>query len=188
MAELRGWAPIAGLQIEYSLVERTPDRELLPMAEGLGMGVALWSPLGGGFLTGKYRRGEEGRLQRLGRLAHGETTAQMTEILDTVLTIAEKHGVAPGQVAIAWLRHRAARSSTSLIPILGANNLTQLDNNLGALQVTLTEEQVEQLDRVSAVPLGFPHEALGPDMYGLRIAAASPSFSHRVAHRRRECP
>ena len=74
MAELRGWAPIAGLQIEYSLVERTPDRELLPMAEGLGMGVALWSPLGGGFLTGKYRRGEEGRLQRLGRLVHGETT------------------------------------------------------------------------------------------------------------------
>jgi aryl-alcohol dehydrogenase-like predicted oxidoreductase len=171
LAELRGWAPIAALQIEYSLVERTPDRELLPMAEGLGLGVALWSPLGGGFLTGKYRRGEEGRLQRLGRLVHGETTEQKTQVLDTVQAIAEELGIAPGQVAIAWLRHRAARSTTSLIPILGANNLAQLDSNLGALQVTLTDKQAQRLDRVSAVPLGFPHEALAPEVYGLRIAA-----------------
>ena len=176
LAELRGWAPIVGLQIEYSLVERTPDRELLPMAEGLGMGVALWSPLGGGFLTGKYRRGEEGRLQRLGMLVHGDTTEQKKQVLDTVLALAEELGVEPGQVAIAWLRHRAARSSTALIPILGANNLAQLESNLGALQVTLSDEQVQRLDRVSAVPLGFPHEALGPEVYGLRIAAGKPEL------------
>src|SRR5262245_35474032 len=111
-----------GCRSSTALVERTPDRELLPMAEGLGMGVALWSPLGGGFLTGKYRRGEEGRLQRMGRLVQGETTEQKTQVLDTVLAMAEELGVEPGQVAIAWLRHRAARSSTALIPILGANN------------------------------------------------------------------
>ena len=176
LAELRGWAPIVGLQIEYSLVERTPDRELLPMAEGLGMGAALWSPLGGGFLTGKYRRGEEGRLQRLGRLVHGDTTEQKKQILDTVLAVAEELGVEPGQVAIAWLRHRAARSSTALIPILGANNLAQLESNLGALQVTLSDEQAQRLDRVSAVPLGFPHEALSAEGYGLRIAAGKPEL------------
>ena len=171
LAELRGWAPIAGLQLEYSLVERTSDRELLPLAEGLGMGVALWSPLGGGFLTGKYRRGEEGRLQRLGRLVHGDTTEQKRQVLDTVVEVAHEIGAEPGQVAIAWLRYRAARSSTALIPILGANNLAQLESNLGALGLELTTAQAERLDRISAVPLGFPHEAIGPDGYGLRIAA-----------------
>jgi aryl-alcohol dehydrogenase-like predicted oxidoreductase len=139
------------------------------MAEGLGMGAALWSPLGGGYLTGKYRRGEEGRLQRLGMLVHGDTTEQKKQVLDTVLAVAEELGVEPGQVAIAWLRHRAARSSTALIPILGANNLAQLESNLGALQVALSDEQAQRLDRVSAVPLGFPHEAL--ELYALRIAA-----------------
>ena len=171
LAELRGWAPIAGLQLEYSLVERTSDRELLPLAEGLGMGVALWSPLGGGFLTGKYRRGEEGRMQRLGRLVHGDTTEQKRQVLDTVVEVAHEIGAEPGQVAIAWLRYRAARSSTALIPILGANNLAQLESNLGALGLELTPAQAERLDRISAVPLGFPHEAIGPDGYGLRIAA-----------------
>jgi aryl-alcohol dehydrogenase-like predicted oxidoreductase len=146
------------------------------MAEGLGLGVALWSPLGGGFLTGEYRRGEEGRLQRMGRLVHGETTEQKTKVLDTVLAVAEELGVAPGLVAIAWLRHRAARSTTSLIPLIGANNLAQLDSNLAALEVRLTDKQVERLDRVSAVPLGFSHEALGPFVYGLRIAAGKPEL------------
>ncbi len=188
MAELRGWIPIAGLQLEYSLVERTPDRELLPMAEGLGMGAALWSPLGGGFLTGKYRRGEVGRLQRMGVLVHGDTTAQKTQILDTVLAVAEELGVEPGQVAIAWLRHRAARSSTSLIPILGANNLAQLESNLGALQVDLSDEQAQRLDRVSAVPLGFPHEALSAEGYGLRIAGGKPSCWRHAARQPRDAP
>lgn len=171
LAELRGWVPIAGLQLEYSLVERTSDRELLPLAEGLGLGAALWSPLGGGFLTGKYRRGEQGRLQRMGILVHGDTTEQNIRVLDAVLAIAGQLGAEPGQVAIAWLRHRAAHSSTSLIPILGANNLRQLESNLGALDVLLTDEQAERLDQVSAVPLGFPHETLSAEGYGLRIAA-----------------
>ena len=176
LAELRGWAPIAGLQIEYSLVERTPDRELLPMAEGLGMGVALWSPLGGGFLTGKYRRGEEGRLQRLGMLVHGDTNEQKKQTLDKVLAVAEEIGAQPGQVAIAWLRWRAARSSTALIPILGANTLTQLDSNLGALQVELSDEQAQRLEQVSAVPRGFPYETLSAQGFGLRIAGGRPEL------------
>ena len=160
LAELRGWARIAGIQVEYSLVERTPDRELLPMAEALGLGAALWSPLGGGFLTGKYRASDEGRLKRLGMLVHTETTSRETAVLDAVLTVAGKADVSPAHVAIAWLLHRAARSATSVIPILGPRTLEQLDATLGALDVTLSQEQVAHLDAASAVPLGVPHEFL----------------------------
>jgi aryl-alcohol dehydrogenase-like predicted oxidoreductase len=160
LAELRGWARIAGIQVEYSLAERTPDRELLPMAEALGLGGALWSPLGGGFLTGKYRTSDEGRLKRLGMLVHTEKTSRETAILDEVLAVAGKLDVPPAHVAIAWLRHKAARSATSLIPILGPRTLEQLDATLGALDVTLSQEQVARLDAVSAIPLGVPHEFL----------------------------
>ncbi len=160
LAELRGWAPIAGIQVEYSLAERTPDRELLPMAEALGLAAALWSPLGGGFLTGKYRSSDEGRLKQLGMLVHTEKTPRETAILDAVLAVAGKVDVSPTHVAIAWLLHKAARSATSLIPILGPRTLEQLDGTLGALDVTLSQEQVARLDAASAIPLGVPHEFL----------------------------
>jgi aryl-alcohol dehydrogenase-like predicted oxidoreductase len=170
LAELRDAAPIVGLQIEYSLAERTPDRELLPMAEALGLGVALWSPLGGGLLTGKYRRGETGRLDRMTVLVQNETTPQRTEILDTVIAIAKELGVTPAEVSIAWLLRRARRSSTAIIPMLGANTRAQLDTNLGAVAVQLSDDQVQLLDRVSAIPLGFPYEVLAPAAFGTRIA------------------
>jgi aryl-alcohol dehydrogenase-like predicted oxidoreductase len=157
LAEWRGWVPITGIQIEYSLVERTPDRELLPMAEALGLGAALWSPLGGGFLTGKYRAREEGRLQRLGTLIHSEKTARETTILDTVLAVADEIHISPSHVAVAWLLHEAARSTTSLIPILGPRTREQLGATLGALDVTLTPEQIARLDAASEIPLGVPH-------------------------------
>jgi aryl-alcohol dehydrogenase-like predicted oxidoreductase len=170
LADLRGWAPLAGIQMEYSLVERTPDRELLPMAEALGLGTTLWSPLGGGFLSGKYRRGEDGRQQKLGILVHGETDAQKTAVLDAVLAIAEETGATPSQIAIAWLRAKAATSSTALIPILGPRTMAQLDDALGALAVTLSAEQVRRLDEVSAVALGFPHQMLASDRSRGRVA------------------
>ncbi len=160
LAELRGWVPIAGVQIEYSLAERTPDRELLPMAEALGLGGALWSPLGGGFLTGKYRSSDEGRLKRLGRLIHTEKTSRETAILDAVLAVAGEAGVSPTHVAIAWLLHKAAQSTTSLIPILGSRTRVQLDATLGAVDLTLSQEQIARLDAASAIPLGVPHELL----------------------------
>jgi aryl-alcohol dehydrogenase-like predicted oxidoreductase len=161
LAELRGWAPIAGIQIEYSLAQRTADRELLPMAEALGLGAALWSPLGGGFLTGKYRSSDEGRLNsRLGVLVHTEKTTRETAILDTVLAVAREAGASPTEVAIAWLLHKARRSTTTLIPILGSRTREQLDATLGAVDVTLSEEQIARLDAASAVPLGTPHEQI----------------------------
>lgn len=168
LADLRGWAPFVGIQIEYSLAERTPERELLPMAEALGLGATLWSPLGGGFLTGKYRSSDEGRLTRLGVLIHAEKTARETAILDAVLAIAAELGASATHVAIAWLRHKAAQSTTSLIPILGPRTREQLDGTLGALNVTLAPEQVARLDAASAIPLGVPHEML--NNYAQRIA------------------
>jgi aryl-alcohol dehydrogenase-like predicted oxidoreductase len=140
LADLKNWAPVAGIQIEYSLVERTADRELLPMAESLGLGAALWSPLGGGLLTGKYRRSDEGRLTDLKAVIHTESTQQKTAVVDTVLAVAEESGATPAQVSVAWVRERAAQASTSFVPIIGPRNLTQLDDYLSALDVQLTPE------------------------------------------------
>jgi aryl-alcohol dehydrogenase-like predicted oxidoreductase len=167
VAELRGWSPLAGIQVEYSLVERTADRELLPMAEALGLAAVLWSPLGGGFLTGKYRSSNEGRLTGLGMLIHTEKTQRETAVLDAVLAVADEADATPTQVAIAWLLHKAARSSTSLIPILGPRTRAQLDATLGALEVSLSPEQLQRLDAASAIPLGVPHEILDNTRAGL---------------------
>jgi aryl-alcohol dehydrogenase-like predicted oxidoreductase len=175
LAELRGWAPIAGIQIEYSLAERTADRELLPMAEALGLGVALWSPLGGGFLTGKYRSSAEGRINsRLAVLVHTEKSTRETAILDAVLAVAKEVGASPTEVAIAWLLHKAARSTTSLIPILGSRTHEQLDATLGALEVKLSSDQIARLDAASAIPLGTPYEQINGS--AARIAGGKPEL------------
>jgi aryl-alcohol dehydrogenase-like predicted oxidoreductase len=165
LAELRGWVPIAALQIEYSLVERTPDRELLPMAAAFGLATIAWSPLGGGVLTGKYRKGETGRQTGMGgRLFHAEDSAQRTAILDTLEAVAKETGSNAGRVAIAWVGAKGA------IPIIGPRTRAQLDDNLAAVDVSLTRDQVRRLDEVSAVPLGFPHDMLSTPAYQERMA------------------
>lgn len=164
MAELRGWAPVTGLQVEYSLVERTSERELLPMAEGLGLGVTLWSPLGGGLLTGKQRRGEQGRHDAGGGPVRTEGERE-AGVLDAVEAITADTGATAGQVAIAWIRSKAATSTTALVPILGARTIEQLDDNLGALELLLDADQLARLHEVSKMPLGFPHEMLGADQF-----------------------
>lgn len=158
IAELRGWAPIIAIQAEYSLVERTAERDLLPMAEALGLGVALWSPLGGGLLTGKYRVDSRGRLTDWKRAVHVEDTEQKTAVVDAVLAVAADVGAPPARVAMAWLRHRAGRSATTYVPVIGPRDTAQLEDYLAALDLVLSEEQVTRLDEVSAVPLGVPHE------------------------------
>jgi aryl-alcohol dehydrogenase-like predicted oxidoreductase len=157
-ADLRGWAPLAGIQVEYSLVERTADRELLPMAEALGLGVALWSPLGGGLLTGKYRGGASGRLEDWGRLVHTEDSAQKTAVVDVLLDVAREAGVTPSQVAVAWQLSLAQQSATTLVPVIGPRNVAQLEDYLSALDISLSADQLARLGGVSAVPLGNPHE------------------------------
>ncbi|MEU9115098.1 aldo/keto reductase [Streptomyces sp. NPDC048483] len=154
LAELRGWTSFAGSQLRYNLLERTPERELLPQAHAFDQAVLAWSPLAGGKLTGKYRRGETGRLGNGdgdGRADHREEAT-----LTAVLEIAEKGGWSPAQVALAWLRGRPG----TLIPIIGATKESQLADNLAALDVELDADALARLDAVSAVPLGFPHDFL----------------------------
>jgi aryl-alcohol dehydrogenase-like predicted oxidoreductase len=170
LAELRGWSPVAALQIEYSLVERTPERELLPMAAAFGLGTVGWSPLGGGLLTGKYRRGETGRAQGLGRVIHSETDARKTAVVDAVLAIAAEIGSTPGQVAIAWVLDKG------ILPIIGPRTPEQLADNLAAAELALTPDHVRRLDAASAVPPGFPHEMLAEPGVRTRLAGGEPGL------------
>jgi aryl-alcohol dehydrogenase-like predicted oxidoreductase len=159
LAEMRGWVPIAGIQVEYSLAERTAERELLPMAEALGLGAALWSPLGGGFLTGKYRLGDQGRINSLlARLVHTENTERERATLNIIIAIAKEVDRSPTEVAIAWMLHKARLSTTALIPILGPRTYEQLAGSLGALEVNLSQEQIGRLDETSQIAFGTPHE------------------------------
>ncbi|MEH0933018.1 aldo/keto reductase [Micromonospora sp. CPCC 205558] len=155
-ADLRGLAPLVGIQTEYSLAERSAERELLPMAHAHGLGVVLYSPLAGGLLTGKYRRGEQGRLTARGDTV--ESTAQRTAIVDAVLMIADELGVSAVQVSLAWLRRRAALAPTAMIPIVGPRTQTHLEEYLKSLQVELSDQHYRHLDEVSAIRPGTPHE------------------------------
>jgi aryl-alcohol dehydrogenase-like predicted oxidoreductase len=176
LAELRGWAPVVAQQIEYSLVQRTPDRDLLPMAAAHGLATVAWSPLGGGVLTGKYRKGETGRQTDFGRLFHAEDSAQKTAILDVVESVAAETSSNPGHVAIAWVRARGA------LPIIGPRNRAQLDDNLLAGELELSREQIDRLDAASAIPLGFPHDMLAEPSLQNRIAGGKLDLLDRPAH------
>lgn len=155
IAELRGSIPIAGLQVEHSLVERTTEQDLLPMAKALGLGVVAWSPLGGGMLTGKYRKGEKGRAEGFGgKVFQAENSAQRTAILDTLIAVADEVGVTPGEIAIAWV---AAKGS---LPIIGPRTVAQLEGNLAATEANLSPEQITRLDEASLLPPVFPYTLL----------------------------
>ena len=126
------------------------------MAEAHGLGVVLYSPLGGGLLTGKYRQGETGRLSALGDAVEG--SAQRTAVVDAVLAIADEISSSAAQVSLAWLRHRAALAPTALIPIVGPRSLVHLEEYLQSLELELGEHHYRHLDEVSAVELGTPHQ------------------------------
>jgi len=155
IAELRGAAPIAGLQFEHSLVVRSSEQELLAAGQSLGLGMVSWSPLGGGLLTGKYRQGEAGRKEGLGgHVFQQENSPQRTAILDTLIEVAKDLEVTPSEVAIAWV------ASKGTLPIIGPRTIEQLNANLAALKVNLSAEQIARLDEVSAIPTAFPYTVL----------------------------
>jgi aryl-alcohol dehydrogenase-like predicted oxidoreductase len=155
LASLRGWTPFLGLQIEYSLVERTPERELLPMAQAMGLGVTPWSPLGQGVLTGKYNQSgalEGARLKQEGALPY--LTERNLKVAAEVVAVAHEAGRSPAQVALRWLLQRPLPT----IPIIGGRKVSQVEDNLKAVEFALSEEQLKRLDQVSRIELGFPHE------------------------------
>jgi aryl-alcohol dehydrogenase-like predicted oxidoreductase len=155
LAELMGWSQFIALQVEYSLLQRTPERELIPMAKHFGMTVTSWAPLGGGALTGKYLRGEKGRIKpesnRLNERSEG--------ITKVVVEIADEVGTSPGNVALQWMR----QLGFSCIPIIGTTKVDQLLDNLKTVDVILSDEQMKRLDEVSAISLGFPGDFFKED-------------------------
>jgi aryl-alcohol dehydrogenase-like predicted oxidoreductase len=167
MAHFRGWNPLIALQIEYSLMQRTVEGELVPMAEELGLGVLPWGPLKGGALSGKYTRANGVKMQGLRGARVGELTEKQYDIIDAVGKIAAECNTDSSTAALAWLKAQPGVSST----IIGARTLEQLDANLKALDLTLTPEQIASLNDVSKPVLNFPADFL----------AYSPSFAHAGA-------
>jgi aryl-alcohol dehydrogenase-like predicted oxidoreductase len=157
LACLRGWSPFVGLQIEYNLVERTVERELIPMAEALNLGVTAWSPLSNGVLTGKYHghgSSESGRMSSDMLKEFMPEEQRTLRIVTAVKTVADETGRSMAQVALAWLRARPA----PVIPIIGARNLSQLQDNLGSFDLSLSADHLKALHEASAVDLGFPYD------------------------------
>ncbi len=157
LARSHGWAPLIALQIEYSLLERTVEGDLIPMAQEFGMGVTPWSPLKGGILTGKYTRTG---VPKEGRGTSEWVTRHLTDrtfgVIDALVAAAKQTGATPAQVALSWVQNRPGVSST----IFGARTMEQLDSNLAALDITLTAEQRAALDEATQPKLNFPHDFL----------------------------
>lgn len=161
LADQYGWAKFIALQIEYSLIERTVERELIPMAKGFGMSVTPWAALGGGILSGKYKK--EGN-EIVGdsdtkRANVIRKTDRNIEIADVVVDIAKKRNVSPAQVALNWVRQQ----DSSMIPIIGARTENQIKDSLVALDFKLDSNELKKLDEISNIDLGFPSEFLERD-------------------------
>jgi aryl-alcohol dehydrogenase-like predicted oxidoreductase len=167
LAQLRGWSHFIGLQIEYSLIERTVERELIPMAKALNLGVTAWAPLSNGVLTGKYhgqgsfeQKGEPGRMSS-DMLKEFMPERQRTDrVVAAVKTVSDEIGRSMAQVALAWLRYRPV----PVIPIIGARKLSQLQDNLASLDLTLSADQLKTLDEASRIELGFQHDMYAREM------------------------
>lgn len=158
LAELKDWSSYVGLQIEYSLIERTPERDLLPMARHFGMSVLAWAPLGGGVLSGKYTRNSESidSLRKAGNEQRGRTSDQNLRIARAIDAIADELGTTSAQVAVAWVKAQGY----GFIPIVGARKPQQIIDSLGGAELELNAEQLGRLDELSRPSLGFPHDFL----------------------------
>lgn len=152
LAQLRGYTPFIGLQIEYSLLERTVEGELVPMALELGLGITPWSPLKGGILTARQTRQNAGTAVSKRPWAPKDLDAKTYDVLDALVAIAKELDTTPARVALAWVQGRPGVAST----IIGARTLQHLEDNLAALDVELTPEQVAKLDALTTPTLNFP--------------------------------
>ncbi|MEE6258149.1 aldo/keto reductase [Plantactinospora sonchi] len=154
IARFRGWAGIAALQLEYSLLERTSEGELIPMAQAMGMGVLPWSPLRSGFLSGKYSSTTTGAVDTTRGDIVGTPRPEDYPVIDAVNEVAAELGVSSAAVALAWVQGRPGITST----LIGARRMSQFEANLTALELTLGDDHRQRLDEVSAPRLNFPAE------------------------------
>ncbi len=149
-----GWAPFTHGQLMYSLIGRDIESEFFPLAAHYGLGITAWSPLAGGFLSGKYTRDNPGDVDD--RLTGYEGIPIDKDkgfvLIDRLRDIAASHGATVAQVALSWLLHREPVSSI----LLGASKMHQLEDNLGAVNVALTPDEVKELDRMTRQPRAYP--------------------------------
>ena len=172
-ARFHGWAPLIALQIEYSLLERTVEGELIPMAQEMGLGVTPWGPLRAGALSGKYSRHNmtavsKGRAASIAR----NMNEHAYKVIDVLQSIAGRRGTTPARVALSWVRSRPGVAA----PIIGARTLEQLKDNLAALDVTLESADMAELNAASTPTVNFPIEFLK--------AATAQSYSGLTVHAR----
>jgi aryl-alcohol dehydrogenase-like predicted oxidoreductase len=181
IADWKGWTPFVGLQLKYNLIERTIEREFIPMAKALNLAITCWSPLEGGILTGKYRGKAHSEMEgtRYGQFAPESLDRFASErpdrIVDTLLRLAQETGYQPHQLALSWLRQKNV--GVPLIPIVGARSPEQMVDNLSILEIELSTEVMAELDRVSSIELGFPHDFLSTVtniVYGDRLSDIQP--------------
>jgi len=151
LSQMRGWSPFVALQIEYSLMERTVEAELIPMAQELGLGVTPWSPLKGGVLTGKFTRDNAAKSER-GDWVNGYLNEDTFKLVDLLVDTAKQIDSTPARVALNWVQKRAGVAST----IIGARRMDQLEDNLACLDIAIPDEALAALDAATTPPLPFP--------------------------------
>ncbi len=164
IADLRGWSPFVAMQIPYNLTERTVEREFMPMAQQMGIGVLPWSPLAGGVLSGKYTRADiqsntnvaDMSTRKNINLATGRLNEKSLDIAAVVVQVAQEQECSPAQAALAWTLLNPAVTS----PLIGARTLQQFEDNLAALKVEFSDDQIQRLDEVSRVAPCFPHDMI----------------------------
>ena len=223
LANLKGWTEFASIQIEYSLIERTSERELLPMANALDIGITAWSPLGSGVLTGKYNKSNnkehnhntvnkdykqkesttndvntsissssssasaQQNSSRLNVVNFSEMSNTLLKernlrIAEEVVKIAQEIKRTPSQVALNWLRQSKKIFRNKIIPIIGAKNLVQINDNLACMEFVLSDNYIQRLNEVSKIELGFPHYFLSTD--AIRNIIYGGTYSSIDNHRR----
>lgn len=163
LCRMHGWAEIVSLQAEYSLLVRSPEWELIPLCEEEGIGFLAWSPLAGGWLTGKYRQNAPippdsrgGRRDRFEDLPEQRVREKTWDVIETLIEIANNRRKTPAQVALNWI----LRKSKNIVPIFGARTVEQMEDNLGAVGWELTDEEMQRLNEVSQIELPYPYNFL----------------------------
>ncbi|PWU80837.1 MAG: aldo/keto reductase [Candidatus Nitrosopolaris wilkensis] len=181
IADLRGWSSFIGIQIMYSLIERSAERELLPMARALDIGVTARSPLGGGVLSGKYIKQDSKEQKRFdvnNPMSASFVNERTVSIATEVQTIANEMNRTPSQIALNWIRQQHDRGI--IIPIVGARTEAQIKDNSACLDFELTADQLRRLDEKSKIQLGFPHDFISE---AARIFTYGNTFSLTDNHR-----
>jgi aryl-alcohol dehydrogenase-like predicted oxidoreductase len=152
-AQFRGWAPLVGLQIEYSLLERTVEGELVPMAQELGLGITPWSPLKSGILSGKYRRNAKGEVKaNRGPWVTAGLNEHAYDVIETLAQVAAEADTTPARAALKWVLSQPGVTS----PIIGARTAQQLEDNLAAVDVKLSAAHLQRLSAATEPTLDFP--------------------------------